>query len=136
MADAIPASVTRLVDDRDLGYDRMHGRFIGRGRNLHHRKLRSRGGKHTAGNLITLAGSGTTGSHGWAHANPDAATHTGFMVPSWVDDPASVPIRLADVRGRIAWHRLLDNGRVVDLTDSAAEAAMRDLGIWQSGELF
>lgn len=136
MSDDIPKAQKRTVDDRDHGYDRMTGWFAGRSRNFHHRKLRSRGGLHTAGNLISLNGSGTTGSHGWVHANPEEATYLGLMIPSWVDDPQDVPVKVADVYGRKSWVRLLDSGRVADLTEQQAAAIMLKLGIWTSGQLF
>lgn len=60
-----------------------------RGESVHHRKLRSRGGQHTLDNCVFACGSGTTGCHGWMHANPAEATATGWMVPSW-EDPATI----------------------------------------------
>lgn len=71
----------------------------------HHRKLRSRGGADAADNLILACGSGTTGCHGWMHANPAEATLLGFIVPSWAD-PATVPIRHA----LYGWVLLLPDG--------------------------
>lgn len=53
--------------------------------------LRSRGGPDAVENLILTCGSGTTGCHGWMHANPAEATAAGFIVPSW-GDPAGWPI--------------------------------------------
>lgn len=65
-----------------------------RGESIHHRKLRSRGGKHDGDNCVVLCGDGVRGCHGWCHANPKEATETGWMVSSW-DDPATVrPIPL------------------------------------------
>lgn len=46
----------------------------------HHRKLRSQGGKHRVEVLILLCGSGTTGCHGWVHANPNKARERGYYV--------------------------------------------------------
>lgn len=62
----------------------------GRGLDAHHRKLRSRGGLGTLENGISLCGSGTTGCHGWVHANPAESRDCGWMVSSW-DDPAEIP---------------------------------------------
>lgn len=136
MSHTIPARIVRGTDRRDRGIDRRTGRFIGAGRNLRHRKLLSRGGKDTIGNLVSLSGSGTTGTHGWVHANPAEAEHLGLMVPSWIDDPSEVPVRLADECGRFSWVRLLDSGDTFPMTDAAAERRMRDLGIWRDGSLF
>lgn len=123
-----------MVDWRDQLTDRMHGLHIGEGRNLHHRKLLSRGGEDWPSNLITLSGSGTTGTHGWAHANPAEATRLGFMVPSWVDDPADVPIYLAGLRNSREWHLLGDDGTATPLTPTDAETRMLALGIWHPQE--
>ena len=58
---------------------------------LHHRKYRSRGGKHTVDNLLALCGWGNhTGCHGRAHTDPEAVID-GWSVNSW-DDPAHRPV--------------------------------------------
>lgn len=125
----VPREVIDRVDRRDRQVDRMTGKGIGPGRNLHHRQLRSQGGRHEVANLITLSGSGTTGTHGLVHANVDRATRYGFIVPSWVDDPARVPIRLATPRGR-AWHYLNSDGTIRPVHQIDALYRMLDLGIW------
>ena len=124
----VPRHVVDLVDQRDGRIDRSTGRGLGAGRNLHHRRLRSRRGHHTPANLITLSGSGTTGTHGYMHANPRIATEHGFIVPSWAD-PAEVPILLADRRGRKAWHLLTEEGTTTPLSEADALDAMRALGL-------
>ncbi|WP_306461819.1 HNH endonuclease [Microbacterium sp. ZXX196] len=69
---AIPARVRALVEGR------ADGKCEGCGRTapleLHHRRFRSRGGKHTVSNLVALCGWGNhTGCHGRAHsADPPA----------------------------------------------------------------
>ncbi|WP_017791901.1 hypothetical protein [Leucobacter salsicius] len=74
------------------------------GSSTHHRQLRSRGGKHAPSNLVTLTGSGTTGEHGWVHANPAIATVLGYMVNSW-DEPAEIPIfRVAPYGPGYGWY--------------------------------
>ncbi|WP_136043328.1 HNH endonuclease [Microbacterium sp. K22] len=81
---AIPAKVRTAV------HERAKGRCEGCGRiaplELHHRKYRSRGGKHTASNLVALCGWGNhTGCHGRAHGpNPPQ----GWSLPSGRCDPA------------------------------------------------
>jgi hypothetical protein len=129
----VPSTVKYRVDQRDKQIDRSTGIWIGEGRNLHHRQLRSRGGGNVASNLITLSGSGTTGTHGYMHANPAIATHYGFIVPSWAE-PELVPIRLATALGRHQWALLGDVGNVVPLTADQAESTMRLLGIWSADE--
>jgi len=54
---------------------------------IHHRKLRSRGGQDTPENLITLCGT----HHRAVHANPIASTERGFICPS-TEDPAHWPV--------------------------------------------
>lgn len=127
----IPARVRRVVDWRDAMHDRKAGHYIGEGRNHHHRQLLSRGGEDWPSNIVTLSGSGTTGTHGWVHANPAEATRLGFMVPSWVADPAAVPIFLADSRGVQFWALLGDDGTTTPLTPDDAFARMRALGVWK-----
>lgn len=80
------------IEDRDLLRCVKCGRHIGTGVNKHHRKLRSRGGKGNVANGILLCGSGTTGCHGWAHANVKEATRLGLIVASW-DDEREVPVK-------------------------------------------
>lgn len=59
--------------------------------NRHHRKRKSQGGDDSPENVIDLCGSGTTGCHGWVHANPAQAYEQGWLVKSW-QNPAEVPI--------------------------------------------
>ena len=77
-----------------------------RAASIHHRKLR-RHGDHAPANLVHLCGSGTTGCHGWVHANPAAALLEGFMCPSW-EDPRLQPVKHAWL-GRVL---LVDDGTV------------------------
>jgi hypothetical protein len=99
----IPAAVRRVVLDRaDGACERCGARDVPL--ELHHRKFRSRGGKHTAGNLIALCGWGNhTGCHGVAHAENAQATAEGVSVPSW-GDPLAVPV----------WHAPTASWRLYD----------------------
>lgn len=77
----------------------------------HHRKLRSQGGADTMENLIMLCGSGTTGCHGWVHANPLESRNNGWLVSAYWE-PAEVPV-VHHARGRV----LLDShGQLTDWT--------------------
>jgi hypothetical protein len=62
----------------------------------HHRLLRSQGGYDEPANRIMLCGTGTTGCHGWAHHNRDAARPGGYILLPTTDgrttDPATVPV--------------------------------------------
>lgn len=65
----------------------------------HHRKLRSQLGDDSESNLVEICPS----CHAWAHANPEEAYATGWMVKSW-DEPADVvPLQLT-VNGREVPH--------------------------------
>jgi len=73
---------------------------------LHHRRYRSRGGTHTASNLVALCGWGNhTGHHGWAHTDP-LATIWGVSLHSW-DEPLEMRL-WSPQRG--AWGLLDDSG--------------------------
>lgn len=70
----------------------------------HHRKLRSRGGGDSLGNLVWLC----SRCHGEVHASPALSTAAGFMVPSW-GDPAHLPVRRYDGREYLpagSWERI------------------------------
>lgn len=89
---SVPQAVRDVVLERDEQQCRRCWRsIVGRPYSIHHRKLRSRGGDDSLPNLVTLCGSGTTGCHGWVHANPEKATTHGWMVESW-RKPDEAPI--------------------------------------------
>ena len=56
---------------------------------LHHRKLRSRGGRNTLENCVLVH----MLCHLRAHQYPEWATEAGWMVASW-DNPAEVEVRV------------------------------------------
>lgn len=64
---------------------------------LHHRKLRSRGGKNEITNVVALHHNCHNLGTNSVHLNPELATREGFMVASW-DDPATIPVTLGDER--------------------------------------
>lgn len=80
-----------VVDERERQKCARCGRIIWVGGSRHHRKFRSRGGSDEVANLVLMCGSGTTGCHGWVHANPRAAREVGFALESW-EGPDAVPI--------------------------------------------
>lgn len=66
------------------------------GGSRHHRRAKGMGGDkrpdtNLPANLVLLCGSGTTGCHGWVHANPRDAQLLGWIIPRWAD-PLEVPI--------------------------------------------
>lgn len=91
-----------LIGDRD--YRRCVRCGVIGAHNRHHRLLRSQGGRDLGSNLISLCGSGTTGCHGWVHANPEQAQRGGWVVRSDMD-PHHVPL-LCFMRG---WVLLRDD---------------------------
>lgn len=63
-----------------------------RGTNAHHKQMSGQGGQDTAENLVWVCGSGTTGCHGWIHANPAAATALGLLVSSFTPAPGLLSV--------------------------------------------
>lgn len=87
------------IDSRDQQRCARCGEFITNNGSRHHRKFKSRGGGDEVSNGILLCGSGTTGCHGWVHANPGAAARVGFAV--WKhESPRLVPVMHA-IHGRV-----------------------------------
>lgn len=88
-----------LIDQREKQRCARCGVIIWSGASRHHRKYKSRRGGDEVSNGILLCGSGTTGCHGWAHANPRSARMAGFAVESH-EDPRQVPVQHA-LYGRV-----------------------------------
>lgn len=82
------------IDRRERQCCARCGKAIMVGGSRHHRQFRSRGGSDTVANLVLLCGSGTTGCHGWVHANVKHARAAGFAVDSW-ESPEDVPVQHA-----------------------------------------
>jgi hypothetical protein len=90
----------RRIEDRDDDRCAMCGRpQFGDGQ-VHHRQLRSQGGKHVVENGVLLC----LWCHGWCHSNVRAAIESGYIVASWAS-PLDQPLR--SWRGLI---RLLPDG--------------------------
>ena len=79
------------IDKRDAQLCVNCGVTIWADASRHHRKFKSRGGGDEVSNGILLCGSGTTGCHGWVHANPKLARKLGLAVHRW-EDPREVPV--------------------------------------------
>ena len=62
---------------------------------LHHRQLKSRGGKDTIQNLVALHHHCHNMGRDSVHNRPTEATRRGLMVNSW-DDPLDIPVTLED----------------------------------------
>lgn len=80
------------IDTREQQRCARCGEVIWNNGSRHHRKFKSRRGGDEVSNGLLLCGSGTTGCHGWAHANPGEARMTGFAVHSW-EEPRLVPVQ-------------------------------------------
>ena len=75
---------------------RIPGVCLGRATNYQHRKNKSQCSKverWLPSNGLDACGSGTTGCHGYIHANQAEAVEKGWTVRSW-DDPHTRPVHL------------------------------------------
>lgn len=84
-----------LVYARSVGYCEKCGKQLGESWALHHRKLKSRGGKDEITNLLALHHECHNLATDSVHNNPAEATEKGHMVSSWAN-PAECPVTLAD----------------------------------------
>lgn len=102
----IPAESRLLVEQRQ---NLRCMRCGGKGADMHHRRSRRvrADHRHDPCNLVLLDRS----CHRWAHANPDEARVTGFVVSQWVDEPFLVP-----VMNPWGWWQLQCNGGYAPLT--------------------
>ena len=80
-----------LVGDVRMCEMAIPGVCLGRATNYAHRVNASQGGKWEASTALDSCGSGTTGCHGYCHANPANAYENGWLVRSW-DDPLTRPV--------------------------------------------
>ena len=88
-------AIVKIVEERATFYCEVCGRVASESMALHHRKLKSRGGKDTPANLIRV-------HHGFhnvnsvsIHSNPAKAEDRGHMVSSW-KDPEETPFLRPD----------------------------------------
>jgi HNH endonuclease len=87
--------IAEQVINRAQGYCEFCGRVATESMALHHRKLKSRGGKDSVSNLVWIHHEcHNLGTHS-VHLNPQMAEERGFMVGSW-QDPHEVPIKSPD----------------------------------------
>jgi hypothetical protein len=70
---------------------------------VHHRKLRSAGGRHTLANLILLCHR----CHTWVHGHVVLARVDGWILSRYTADPATEPVRYGQP-GREGRHLLAD----------------------------
>jgi hypothetical protein len=77
--------------------------------NFAHRLAKGQGGLWSPCNGILLCGSGTTGCHGWCHANPTSARAGGWIIDTG-EHPADVAVYLRPRTLYAAWWLLDDDG--------------------------
>lgn len=85
MSDDIPPKIRQAVKERSGGICEACG--ADRGEHVHHRKLRSQGGKHELVNLLHVS----TRCHGLIHHNPTDSYIRGLLVKR-AGDPESTPV--------------------------------------------
>ena len=94
----------------------------------HHRQRRQVGG-HRVANLILLCGSGTTGCHGWVHANPQAARDNGWIVSAYVKNVELVPVKRWTPEFGLQWFCIDDAGAAWLMSPDAARKRFAFLGL-------
>lgn len=85
-ASGVPDHVADAVIRRTAGRCALTGEP---GEQLHHRKLRSKGGEHTEANLVYLS---RHAHHDIVHANVSWSVRHGWIVPSWYDPEDFAPV--------------------------------------------
>jgi len=99
--------LVQLVQKRANGYCEVCGGVMHEQGALHHRKLKSRGGKDTLSNLIYIHHGCHNLKTDSIHLNPALAESKGWMVASW-QEPYETPFVMPD--GGFAL--LLDDGTI------------------------
>lgn len=88
-------NLRELLFDRCSGYCERCGIPLAESWAMHHRLLKSRGGKDEITNVVALHHHCHNLGTNSVHLNPAEATRQGFMVPSG-SNPANVPLLLAE----------------------------------------
>ena len=91
----INKEIVRLVEERAGNYCETCGTPALASMALHHRKLKSRGGKDSVSNLIRVHHGCHNLDTDSIHANPSMATDKGWMVSSW-SEPENEPFLQPD----------------------------------------
>lgn len=131
MSAGIPTAVRNVVLSRAGGRCERCG-MISDHLELHHRKYRSRGGRHIMSNLTALCGWGNhTGCHGAVHSNVGEASATGFAIPSWVEETWEVPLLVPSPSGSKRWVLFTENVKQewAPVRTEDAKQRLFDLGI-------
>lgn len=89
------AELRSIVYTRSKGFCEKCGNRLPESWALHHRKLRSRGGKDEVSNFVALHHECHNLATDSIHFNPSKSTQTGHMVSSW-QKPSECPLTLPD----------------------------------------
>ncbi|NBX51770.1 HNH endonuclease [bacterium] len=117
MTDKLKMEILRaIVWARSRGYCEKCGTQLPDSWALHHRKLRSRGGKDEVQNFLALHHECHNLGTDSVHLNPSYATDKGYMVHSW-EDPRECPVTLPD-------------GSIVTLTPEGSYHYIERQGKW------
>jgi HNH endonuclease len=100
--------IVKLVEERAGNYCEVCGNPALESMALHHRKLKSRGGKDSVSNLIRVHHKCHNLGTNSIHNNPEIATKNGWMVSSW-SEPEIEPFLQPDG----GWVILKDDGSIV-----------------------
>lgn len=95
-----------MVKVRCGGYCEKCGKPLGESWALHHRKLRSRGGKDACSNFVALHHECHNMGTDSVHLNPSESNRLGLMVATW-QDSEEIPL-------------ILPSGAIVLLTDDGS----------------
>ena len=87
------AEMREVVKNRCFAYCEKCGKPLNESWALHHRKLRSRGGKDTYSNFVALHHECHNTGTDSVHSNPSKSEQAGLMVGSW-QEPSDVPLTL------------------------------------------
>ena len=106
----IDKKIVELVHYRAKGYCEICGKVAEPTMALHHRKLKSRGGKDSASNLVWIH----HGCHNLdtlsVHNQPQKSKDYGYMVSSW-QEPDETPFKCPDG----TWVLLKNDGSLISL---------------------
>ena len=83
-------AIVKIVEQRAGDYCESCGGSATESMALHHRKLKSRGGKDTPANLIRIHHGCHNLNSDSIHLNPEKAEDKGWMCPSWKDPEETV----------------------------------------------
>lgn len=95
-----------MVRSRSGGYCEKCGKPLEESWALHHRKLKSRGGKDTCSNFVALHHKCHNTGTDSVHLNPSTSEKSGLIVASW-QEPEEVPL-------------ILPSGAIVLLNDNGS----------------